>query len=185
MWLVIGYGSTLHSDDGFGPVVAEQLRTLLATDADASASADAAPVYAQEGIPPVPYSDLPSVSDTTGAGETPALPVVRATRDRSCPRLCPATIGAAIGQIGGNATIGAAIGQIGGNATIGAAIDQIGGNATIGAAMDRSAAMRPPSQAQRSRWSPPSSSRPSWPSRSAGRMGLSLSMPASTRCPAR
>lgn len=32
MWLIIGYGSSLHADDRFGIVVAEQLRNLVADD---------------------------------------------------------------------------------------------------------------------------------------------------------
>jgi Ni,Fe-hydrogenase maturation factor len=51
MWLVIGYGSTLHSDDGFGAVVAEHVRALTATGAGGRTDSDASPVHRPESSP--------------------------------------------------------------------------------------------------------------------------------------
>jgi hydrogenase maturation protease len=45
MWLVIGYGSTLHADDGFGPAVVEGVRARLPCGV---------PLEVIAGIQPVP-----------------------------------------------------------------------------------------------------------------------------------
>jgi Ni,Fe-hydrogenase maturation factor len=127
MWLVIGYGSALHSDDGFGPVVAEQIRALTATGGGARTAPAMAPVHgsgddpignsglqsgecvmsgqARPSVRCIPYeiSTLPpsmkGSCSTTGADETPALPAGHGAGD-TIPS--PATMGAAIAPIGNN-----------------------------------------------------------------------------------